>query len=181
MLDRLSKKHNLWLKMLINLGCDNDIAEDIVQEMYIRLHDRVDDIDRILINDEINTYFVYITLRNLFISHIRSTNKLTIYPLIDGLEFEQHTEDVGYHEMESAYFTYLHDKIKDVLKTFDAQERLIYDFHFVKGQSLRKIHRESGVGKTSINNTYKNIKRKLRNALMEDLEDYYNEDFNIKF
>lgn len=179
MLERLAKKHNLWLKMLNNLDCDNSIAEDIVQEMYIRLHEHVDKLEDILINDDINTYFVYITLRNMYISHIRS-KKMTMYPIISDYNLADESLGIDYYEMESSYFYYLKDKLKDALMTFNAQERQIYELHYIKGQSQRKISRESEVSLNKIQTINKNIKRKLRIALLEDVQDYYNEDFNFK-
>ena len=38
MLELLAKEHTLWLKMVINMGCSKDVAEDIVQEMYLKLY-----------------------------------------------------------------------------------------------------------------------------------------------
>jgi hypothetical protein len=35
MLEKLAKHHVLWLQMLINLGCDSNLAKDIVQDMAI--------------------------------------------------------------------------------------------------------------------------------------------------
>ena len=54
MLEKLAKHHDLWIKMLINLGCDLDTAKDIVQNMYLRLHNLVKDEDRIMYNDDVN-------------------------------------------------------------------------------------------------------------------------------
>ena len=42
-----------------------DYAEDIVQEMYIRLNKYVEDPERIMYKDEPNKLFVWVTLRNM--------------------------------------------------------------------------------------------------------------------
>lgn len=179
MLEELASKHKLWLSFLHKFGCDNSIAEDMVQDMYIRLHERVKDVDKILVNGSIKTYFVYVVLRNMYISHIRK-DKSVMFPYLD-FDIQDSSENVSDKELESSYFYYLKDKLQETLKTLSRHERLMYDLHFVKGKTQREIARESGAGLSHVNNTCKNIKRVLRAALMEDLEDYYNEDYNLKF
>lgn len=179
MLEILAEKHNLWLKFLNNLGCDNSFAEDLVQEMYIRLNDRLDDIDKIINDRGLNTYFVYIVLRNMYISHLRK-NRAHIYPYLEYDVADTSCSAVE-AEMESAYFTYLNDKLKDAVNSLSQHERIMYDLHFVKGKPQREIARDSKVGLSSVNNTCKNIKRVLRIALLEDLEDYYNEEYHLKY
>ena len=52
MLEKLAENHNLWIKMVINMGCDKHIAEDIVQSMYLRIHRLVTDEKKIMYNDD---------------------------------------------------------------------------------------------------------------------------------
>ena len=49
MLEKLAKHHDLWIKMLINLGCDVETSKDLVQDMYLKLHRLVKDTGRICI------------------------------------------------------------------------------------------------------------------------------------
>ena len=68
-LEILSKKHNEWLRMAMSFGADRDTAQDLVQDMYLRMHKYVENPERIMYNeDEVNTYFVFVVLRNLYVS-----------------------------------------------------------------------------------------------------------------
>ena len=66
-LDILAKKHNEWIKMAKSFKLNNNDANELVQEMYLRMYDYTKDVNRIMYNEkEINTFYIYITLRNLY-------------------------------------------------------------------------------------------------------------------
>ena len=66
LIDILAEKHNDWVNMAKSFGISKEDANELVQQMYIRITDYVVDVKRILFNEsEINTYYNYVTLRNL--------------------------------------------------------------------------------------------------------------------
>ena len=76
-LDILAKRHIEWVKMAkaFKISEDND-ANELVQDMYLRMHDYTKDVKRIMYNEkEINTFYIYITLRNLYYSKFTNYNK----------------------------------------------------------------------------------------------------------
>ncbi len=179
MLDKLAKHHDLWIKMLINLGCDNSTSKDIVQNMYLRLHKLVKDEDRIMYNDDVNRYFVYTTLRNMYFSHLKKANKYSIYPLFEVEDSLEEMEELNNILDENAYFKFLIDKIYDMVNDWSGYDRKLFDLYFIRGQSLRQISKGSKIGLSSIHNSVLNYKEQLRELLIEDLEDYYNEEYEI--
>ena len=66
MWDILAKNHKEWIKMATSICKDVNLANDIVQDMYVRLNKYVDNPEKIIKNGEVNPFFIYITLRNLF-------------------------------------------------------------------------------------------------------------------
>ena len=66
MLEKIAVHQELWIKMLVNLGCDINLAKDLVQDMYLRVHRLVKDPERIMYKGDINRYFIWKTLRNLY-------------------------------------------------------------------------------------------------------------------
>lgn len=182
MLEELSKNHRLWLKMLHKIGCPNHLAEDIVQEFYIKAYEQKDYHHKIIDCGKINTYYVYAMIRNMFISHLRLDKKY-VHPYVDwqiadeisGLE-----PDELHLEMEVSYLEYLKDKIDLIVDGFTRHERQLYELHFIKGIPQRKISRDSKIGMSSINNTVRHIKKVFRQALYEDAQDFYNQDYNFK-
>lgn len=179
MLDKLAKHHDLWIKMLINLGCDDNTSKDIVQNMYLRLHKLVKDEDRIMYNDDVNRYFVYTTLRNMYFSHLKKANKYSIYPLFEVEDSLEEMEELNNILDENAYFKFLIDKIYDMVNDWGGYDRKLFDLYFIRGQSLRQISKGSKIGLSSIHNSVLNYKEQLRELLIEDLEDYYNEEYEI--
>ena len=80
MLEKLAENHTLWIKMVVNMGCDKHIAEDIVQSMYLRIHRLVTDEKKIMYNDdEVNRFFIYVTLKNMFVDFVKARNKYTFF------------------------------------------------------------------------------------------------------
>lgn len=76
-IELLYKKHKTWIKIVKSFGCNNAIAEDIVQEMYVKIIIKVNDGLDIMYNDnEINYYYIFRTLNSL---HIDLQRKKRIY------------------------------------------------------------------------------------------------------
>ena len=61
MLEILTKKNSEWMSMAMSICRDKNIAKDLVQDMYLRLNRYIDNPEKIMKNDEVNSFFVYIT------------------------------------------------------------------------------------------------------------------------
>ena len=65
----------------MSFGLDKMTAEDIVQNMYIKIHgwsEKNKDKTKIMYNkDEVNYYFVFKTLRTLFYDYTRKVSRRT--------------------------------------------------------------------------------------------------------
>ena len=99
MLDKLSKHHNYWLKILNNLGCESDLANDVVQQMYVKLHDA----KHIAYGDDVNKYYVYKTLKSIYIQHLKDNNKRR------SIEFKP------YHSVEELDYPIERDEGEEIL------------------------------------------------------------------
>lgn len=184
MLDKLAENHNLWLKILHKIGCPNQIAEDIVQEFYIKVFEKPHCHPKIINHEGINTYYIYAILRNMYLSHIR-LGKRFMFPyiewdIVEAITPSEEDLDIENLELEDVYLLYLKDKIDDVLESLTMDERQLYELHFAKGISQRKISRDSGVSLNFINNTMLRIKGIFRSALFEDAQDFYNQDYTFR-
>ncbi len=92
MLEKLAVHHTLWIKMLVNMGCNVETAKDLVQDMYIRLHELVKEPKKIMYKDDVNRYYVWTTLRNMYFSHLRKSNKSIFYRMLENDEVEQQSK-----------------------------------------------------------------------------------------
>ena len=180
MLELLAKNHKMWLKMLIDMGCSVYVAEDIVQSMYLRLHKYVKDEKKIMYkNDEVNRFFVYVTLKNMFFSYKKAANK---YTFLEIREYEVvEDEDIVFirdEAMEIAFDRLMY-KIEGEMDSWHKYDRILSEKYLKSSYSLRDIASGSGISLTSIFNSMRENKRILREKFSEDWEDFKNGDYNL--
>lgn len=122
--DKLAKHDKLWFKMLKNLGASDDDARDIVQDMYIKIHTLVDDVNKIMYGDDINKYYIYKTIRNMYIDLCKENKN----------KAEQFCED--YFLFEDEYYNSEKDialnKISDNIRIFLNENSSTYDKKLVE-------------------------------------------------
>lgn len=181
MLDKLAKHHDYWIKILINLGCNLDLAKDIVQEMYIKLHDAS---NIAYGEDDVNKYYVYKTLKTLYIQYLKDSIK-------ESSEFDgkyDYTEEDYPIERDLAEDIIL-AKVRDIASKWNNYDRELFQVYFgvrldkdniniKEGKSMRDISQGTDISVGSIFYSIKEFKKQFRDSLREDMQDYYNEDFN---
>ena len=174
MLEKLAVHHELWIKMLVNLGCNIDVAKDLVQDMYLRMHRLVKDEKRIMYKDDVNRYFVWITLRNLYYSYLKDKRNSIFYEILENDEVVQSEYDVA----EDDAFENIMTQINEIISDWSVYDKRLFELYFIQGLSLRAISKGAKIGLTSIHNSILNQKAILREHLSEDLIDYFNQDFD---
>ena len=174
MLEKLAVHHLLWIKMLVNLGCKVEDAQDLVQDMYIRLDRLVKDPSKMMYGDDVNRYYVWTTLRNMYFSKLKKDRASIFYELRDSDE----SEIDDYDTLEDDAFRSITDKIDNITSKWSIYDKKLFELYFIKGLSLRAIAKGSKIGLTSIHTSILNYKQILRENLSEDLIDYFNQDFD---
>ena len=171
MIDRLSKKHDDWVHMAMSFGVGRESANEIVQEMYIRVTKYVDDPDKIMYNEkELNNYDIYVTMRNLLLSEFHKGKKRRHYS----------TEEVGDELVDMSpvnddyedSFDSLISKIEGVVDSWYWYDRKLWNIHFKNQMSMRSISRETRISLSSIVNTLSNGKKKIRENSQEEYKRY---------
>jgi RNA polymerase sigma factor (sigma-70 family) len=155
--------------MIQSFGCDPHLAEDIVQEMYIRLHKYVDDPEKIMYNGEVNTYFVYITLRNMY-STIKKMQSKVSFVDIDRMEDEIAYEETNYKELES--FDELIDSIWENVEDWHWYDKKLFEIYHNSPMSIRSIAEETKISARSIFNTLKNGREKIKDTCEESYKSW---------
>ena len=127
-LNLIANKHKDWIKVVQSFGCNKDTAEDLVQEMYIKMIRLVNNGTVIWYNkNELNHFYIFRTLRSLFIDLIRKENKVTLIAF-DSLNHSLNTEElVNFEESYNKFLNNL-DKMhwydKKVYEYIDAGESI---------------------------------------------------------
>ena len=191
MLNKVAEYHQDWLNIANSFLNNKQDAEDLVQDMYIKLHNLNITYEKIRYKDQVNKYYIYQTLRNMALSFLK--NKATNYQL-NGTEIEDET----YCPKDEALDTLierLHNEI-DTWCYYDKNLFLIYmysglsfrDISYGCDKEIRKIahdieldekavKRGTKISVTSIFHSIKKLKEILIERFGEDFEDYINNDF----
>ena len=103
MLEELSKNDAQWRKMAFYICQDKDLADDITNDMYIKVYDSKKKYN------EINEWFIYIIMKNLYLHYLRKSNKT--------VEFKDNLNDIPNYDEE-------------ILKNRQLMHRALYELDF---------------------------------------------------
>jgi|TARA_R110000803_G_scaffold59517_3_gene118160 DNA-directed RNA polymerase specialized sigma24 family protein len=162
-IENLYLKHKIWIKIVKSFGCNHSIAEDIVQEMYIKIILKIKDGLDIKYNEnEINYFYIFRTLNSLYID-LKRKNK-NIYKMdIEHISEKLLASKVFILEQELDY----EEKYKLVEKELD--KLYWYDkkvFEIINGgESIASLSRKTHIAYYSLYNTYTKVKIKLKKLL----------------
>ena len=153
-IEQLYDKHKTWIKIVKSFGCNDTIAEDLVQEMYVKIIIKVQKGLDIRYNEtEINYYYIFRTLNSLFIDLTRK--KKNIY--IEGLEnIKNKSDDPDYLGTYEAIQ-------KELDKMYWYDKRI---FELINGgESIASLSRKTHIPYYSLYNTYTKVKERLKKLL----------------
>ena len=159
-LEKIAQKHKDWLRIVKSFGCEGDKCEDIVQEMYIKVHTLISNGTDISYGDEINHFYIYRILRSLFIDLCRKESKITKVNIEYLEKFIQEEEIKEYKDIEG--------KMKELDTLLDKvywYDKKVFDL-ISGGMSIAELSKNSGISYYSLYNTYKNVK----NLIKENIE-----------
>jgi len=151
----IAAKHKNWIEIVHSFGCPKEISEDIVQEMYIKIHKKLKNgLDK-MYNNEINYYYIFKTLRSLFYDLKRKEKNVTVIN-IEDVNIDMLDTDVDYIK---AY-----KKITDELDKMFWYDRKVFEI-INSGESIAEFSRKSYIQYYSLYNTYNKVKDKLKKLL----------------
>ena len=158
-LEIIYEKHNDWINIVRSFGCNRDTAEDIVQEGYIKLSRIINSGANIMYNDkEINYYYVFRTLRSLFIDLKRKESRTSFLNFQPDLD-KRYVEKMNDHDIDLIYNSILED-----LKKMHWYDRKIFEY-IDEGESITGLSKKTDISYYSIYNTYKKVLETLKNKL----------------
>lgn len=169
----VAKDHKEWVKLVQSFG-EDFFAEDIVQESYLRLHKYCKP-ENIIHDGQVNKGFMYFVLRNLYLLHIKSEKKNAMVSLNELAVLKDEPTNLTKEKAYSRLLSKIHEEV-DSWHWYDKQLFTIYKDTDL---SIRDIAKETTISSSSIFNTLKNCKSKVRTKFKEDYEDYKNEDYEL--
>jgi hypothetical protein len=151
----IAQKHKTWIEIVTSFGCPAETSEDIVQEMYIKIHKKLNKGLDIMYKDEVNYYYIFKTLRSLFYDLKRKEKNITIIN-IEDVDIDKSISDIDY---DKAYAI-----IKEELDNMFWYDRKVFEI-INSGESIAEFSRKSYIQYYSLYNTYNKVKDKLKKLL----------------
>lgn len=161
----IAKKNKTWIEVVVTFGCTKETAEDLVQEMYIKIQKLLEKgvTNDIMYGDEINYYYIFKTLKSLYIDLKRKGKNIEKFsldvPLSEAIDnyYKYNVDEIVNYDEE-------YDKIKISLSKMYWYDRKVYEI-VEEGESLAELSRQSKIHYYSLYNTYNKVKKKLKKLL----------------
>jgi len=153
----LFKKHKDWCNIVQSFNVNKDTAEDIVQEMYIKIDRMVKNGTDIMYNDsQVNYWYVYRTLYTLFLDLKRKESKVDLIGL----------DDIKKDLIQDDFIDYdnIHNKLTSELESLYWYDKKIFEL-IDSGESFQGLSEKTKISYYSIYNTYRKVKKHLKETI----------------
>jgi len=171
-IEQVAKHHKEYVKTVKGFG-EYFYAEDLVQEMYIRFLNKNKE-SAVIVNGQVNRYYVFLTLRSLFVDFYRQKSKVIKVDISEILTLQQ------IDELESnEAFGSLMKNVQKEMETWHHYDRLLFKLYKDSDMSMREIANKTNISLRSIFGTLKNCKERIKDNVHEDYLDFVNEDYEL--
>ncbi len=173
-LDLLAEKHEDWINIVVSFGCNRDTAEDLTQEMYIKMHKLISKGTNIMYSDtEINYFYVFRTLRTMFIDLTRKQGRVNLMS-IDTEEFINHyknnlAKNSQSYLSDETDINQLYKEVNKVLDDLHWYDKKIYQY-IEGGESIKGLSDKTNISYYSIYNTYRKVKSELKKIVSNTIK-----------
>jgi DNA-directed RNA polymerase specialized sigma24 family protein len=140
-LQELAKKDAVWRKMAFQICKDKDLADELVQEMYLKLYQNT---------NLIKEGYIYTVLRNLFYDFTKSQKDIIVDFSNIEIEDTEYIEPVDYFQL---------------MKGLTWYERTMFELSTLVGQ--RELSRQTGIHLQTIHRVNKMVKSKINGKKKE--------------
>jgi len=162
----VAKHHKYFVSVVKSFG-EHTYAEDIVQEMYLRLV-RYTSPEKIIKDGEVNQGFVWFTLRNIYVDYCRQKNRIVKLELKEDILAMDEPDDTK--AMDE-----LHYKIEKEIDSWHWYDARLFRLYRDSGMSMREIASATTISLTSIFHTIKVCKARINNAISGEYYDCLND------
>lgn len=156
-IEKIYARHKEWLYIVTKYGCNRDTAEDIVQDMYVRIILYIQRTGNdIMYGDDINIYFVVKTLKSIFVDQVRKDKRK------DAVSYDEESyaiEGEQEYDYEEAY-----TKVQDMLKEMHWFDKKVYEI-IEGGEKISTLASKSTIPYYTVYNTYKKVKKHLKDNI----------------
>ena len=151
-LQEICRGHSKWVRMAQKFDYDN--AEDLVQEMYLKIHN--------LNPTEVNEVYIYRTIKSIFVDDYKK-KKLTAFPLrgVDIPEIPDESENKDELELSEIPLTCTELLVLKKLYGYTTENADTLQITVRKGKSLLSISKEVNLPYMVLYRALKTAKKKI--------------------
>lgn len=166
-LNIVAKEHKFFVDVVRSFG-EQVYAEDIVQEMYLRIHKYTDE-DKIIKNGEVNKGFIWFVLRNIYVDYCKQKSR------IQKIEINETILAVDESDKKTKAIDENYYKIEKEIDSWHWYDSKLFRLYRDSGMSMREIEQATKISLTSIFHTIKQCKARINVALKNEYYDVLNE------
>ena len=155
------EKHNDWISIVLSFGCNSAVAEDIVQEVYIKLDRLLDKGLDATYGNEVNYYYVYKQLRGTYLNLKKQKDKINM----------QYIEEIGIPDKEVDIAEDEKYDVLQLMKNLDKELEQLYWYDkkvfeiIMGGKKIAELSRDTDIGYYSLYNTFRKTIKHLKQKL----------------
>ena len=156
-LEIIHERHEEWVYMVRAFGCNEDTAEDIVQDMYLKMHKIISSGKNVMYNnEEVNTYYILKTLKSIFIDKTRKEKQ--------NVSIDYETEAYHIQVEDTPDYEDTHDRIVNELEKLYWFDQKVFEIvsDCVK---ISYLSRKTTIPYYTLYNTYKKVYNHLKEYL----------------
>lgn len=140
------------------MGCNEHIAEDLVQSMYIKVDTYIKkhNADIMYNETELNYFFFWVTLKNMYMDYHRKrvNNPIVYVEEVSDIQDDIFELDEDDYEMHVAIMDWFEDPDYEMM--CNSEELLEYDREQLNKYYLRKVFEECFLNKKSVSELSRN-------------------------
>lgn len=171
-LSKVAERHNEWIRIAVYLGCNSSDAEDLVQDLYLklgRIQAEEGTLERLMYQGKINKAYMFSALSNMLTS-IRRKGKTSYIEDLD-LQHVSYKEQYDPEQFEDQYLALVNKVDQELADMYWYDSKMLLTY-VNEGHSIRSLARATRISPRSIHNTIKNVKEKLKHECEEEYRTY---------
>ena len=157
MLEMIYKDHLKWINTVKKMGANQQDAEDIVGEMYVKVGKLINKGLVRYYKGEVNYFYIYRALRNTYLNMVnkrKSESKLSL----------KLTNEIPADELVD--FELANNIVQEELEKMHWYNRKVYEM-VQGGYKISELSRKTNIDYYSLYHTYVKTKNKLTNKILE--------------
>ena len=160
----IAKKNNTWIDIVKTFGLAQPEAEDVVQEMYIKIQIKLEGGTNIMYGEEINYYYIYKTLKHITFDYLRKQEKMPTISIDDADNLVEYYNKDKFIAPKSVNYDEAYKIVLSKLNRMYWYDRKVFEV-IHQGESIADFSRKSKIHYYSLARTYNKVKKELKKLL----------------